>query len=105
MEELTRQVLQDISDLKRRGVLPMRCTLCGCGETEHHAETCPSHVPYRSTMAQPAVLRVLTMDEPVPLPAPCAGTYACDCPACVEQRERAVKRGRIRQPWEVRRAA
>lgn len=53
----------------------------------------------------PVILRVLTTDDPVPLPDPCDGTYLCDCQACRDQRADLLKRRPVRQPWEVRRAA
>lgn len=105
MEDLTRTVLKDIARWKRTGVLPTRCTLCGCGEDDHHADNCPSYVAPPGLMVQTATLRVLTTDEPVPLPDPCDGTYLCECPGCRDQRATLLKRRPVRQPWQVRRAA
>ena len=106
MEELTRTVLEDVARWKRTGVLPTRCSLCGCGEDNHHAETCPSYVAPPGLMVQSATLRVLTTDYSPPLPDPCDGTYLCDCPGCRDQRADLLKRRPVRQPWQpVRRAA
>ena len=42
------------------------------------------------------------------VPDPCSGSYLCDCPTCVKDRERLAARGartRVPQPWDTRRAA
>ena len=88
-----------------------------------------------TTPSQPTRLHVVTFDQPTTEPAqhdcagdlslqegvvatvrgivtivpdPCSGSYLCDCPTCVKDRERLAARGartRVPQPWDTRRAA
>lgn len=81
MDELSREALETVARLRRRGLVSDRCPNAGSCQ-------CPEHV---TAPAQPARLRVVTLG-PDPLPG-CTGDLTCPCERCHADRQGRTAQG------------
>ncbi len=96
MDELSREALETVARLRRRGLVSDRCPNAGSCQ-------CPEH---SIGLLGPARLRVVTMPADTP-PGHDPASMICPCAACELDRQAHAQRAKrqIRQPWEARRAA